>query len=220
MTLADEVAGPLFFAATRAFGDYFSPEHDPEHVVCTFSGGGGASRRSRPERSKRMHAGFTPVRPPSRVPPLAPSHVRFSVPHRWCTCVRVHGPAPVRRAALFDYTIMDSIVALTAAYKAEGKSITFHALRPSAVKMLKKADYWTKEVVYVEESVSEHHDHAASIEGGDYSKHANIKRRITGLAAPSWSSTPGTGIYAYEPALNGSQLQTTTPQLHPTNGAV
>ena len=89
--------------------------------------------------------------------------------------------------------------------------------------MLKKANYWTKEVVYVEESVSEHHAHAASIEGGDYSKHANIKRRITGLAAPSWSSTPGTGIYdtvPYEPPLHGSQLQTTTPQLNASNGAV
>ena len=36
--------------------------------------------------------------------------------------------APCLRAALFDYTMMDSIVALTASYKAEGKSITFHAL--------------------------------------------------------------------------------------------
>ena len=34
------MAGPLFFAATRAFSEYFSPEDDPEHVTCTFSGGG------------------------------------------------------------------------------------------------------------------------------------------------------------------------------------
>ena len=36
----DEVHGPLFFAATRAFTNYFTVEDDPEHVVCTFHGGG------------------------------------------------------------------------------------------------------------------------------------------------------------------------------------
>ena len=76
-----EVAGPLFFAASKAFGEYFSPEDDPAHVICTFSGGG----------------------------------------------------------LLFDYTMMDAMVALTAAYRAEGKRIEFHALRPASVKMLNKA---------------------------------------------------------------------------------
>ena len=92
-------------------------------------------------------------------------------------------------------TMMDALVALTAAYRAEGKRITFQALRPSAVKMLRKADYWTKQVSYEETAVQAHTEHA-SLEGADhYSKHANIKRRITGLNAPSWSDAPGPGIY-------------------------
>ena len=61
-------SGPPCFAATKAFGDYFTPEDDPEHVVCTFSGGG----------------------------------------------------------AIHDYTMMDAMVALTAAYKAESKVIEAH----------------------------------------------------------------------------------------------
>ena len=69
-----------FFAATRAFSEYFTPEDDPELVVCTFTGGG----------------------------------------------------------QLHDYTMMDAMVALTAAYRAEGKSIEFHSLRPSSVRMMQK----------------------------------------------------------------------------------
>ena len=59
-----EVEGPLFFAATHRFRDYFTPESDPPNVVVTFGSG-----------------------------------------------------------MLFDYTIMDALVALTAAYRAEGKRI-------------------------------------------------------------------------------------------------
>ena len=58
-----EVRGPLFFAATHRFSEYFSPEDDPDDVIVTFTTG-----------------------------------------------------------TIFDYTMMDALVALTAAYNAEGKS--------------------------------------------------------------------------------------------------
>lgn len=131
-----EVDGPLFFAVTKAFGDYFTPEDDPERVICTFTRGG----------------------------------------------------------ELHDYTMMDAMVGLTAAYKAEGKKIEFHSLKSSSIKMLTKAKYWTKEVVYVQESVDEHTNHGA-VDGSEYSRHAHIKRRITGLNAPSWTNAPGPGTY-------------------------
>ena len=70
-----EVDGPLFFAVTKAFGDYFTPEDDPERVICTFTRGG----------------------------------------------------------ELHDYTMMDAMVGLTAAYKAEGKKIEFHSLKSSSI---------------------------------------------------------------------------------------
>ena len=57
---------------------------------------------------------------------------------------------------LFDYSMMDTMVALTSAYKAEGKVIEFHMLRSLSVKMLKKADFWTKEVQYTEDNLTEH----------------------------------------------------------------
>ena len=136
-----EVSGSLFFAATKSFSDYFTPEEDPEHVVCTFSGGG----------------------------------------------------------ILFDYTMMDAMVALSAHYKAEGKRIEFHALRPASVKMLNKASHWTKEVVYVEHKFDEQ-DIQAMAGGGDHSMKANTKRRITGLYAPNWADTPGPGIYDIAPS--------------------
>ena len=91
-----EVNGPLFFAATKAFAKYFTPADDPEHVICTFSGGGN----------------------------------------------------------LFDYTMVDAMVGVTAAYKAEGKSIEFNQLTNRSVKMLDKAKYWTRQVVVVQESVA------------------------------------------------------------------
>lgn len=98
---------------------------------------------------------------------------------------------------LYDYTMMDAMVALTASYSAAGKSIEFTHLKSGSVKMLKKASHWTKTVVYQEQAVLEHTAHGdATAEGaGDYSRSANIKRRITGLNAPSWSDTPGPGVY-------------------------
>lgn len=81
---------------------------------------------------------------------------------------------------------------------AEGKRIEFHALRPSSVKMLHKARHWTKAVEYVEDELPEHP--TAHADGnGDYSKQAHIKRRITGLNAPSWSDVPGPGVYQLAP---------------------
>ena len=63
--------------------------------------------------------------------------------------------------------------------------------------MLQKARHWTKAVEYVEETIVEHTAHAHD-EGGDYSKQANIKKRIVGLNAPSWSDAAGPGNYEYE----------------------
>ena len=87
-----------------------------------------------------------------------------------------------------------SQVGLTAAYKAEGKSIEFRSLKWSSIKMLTKAKYWTKEVAYVQEVVHEHTNHGV-VDGSEYSRHANIKRRITGLNAPTWTDAPGPGTY-------------------------
>jgi SulP family sulfate permease len=138
-----EVSGPLFFAATKAFGEYFTPEDDPELVICTFTGGG----------------------------------------------------------TLFDYTIMDGMVGLSAAYRAEGKQIQFHTLRPRSIKMLQKAEHWTKEVIYMPEQLTEHTAHTSPLEGGgDYATSHNVKRRITGLHAPSWGHTPGPGVYEIAPS--------------------
>ena len=93
--------------------------------------------------------------------------------------------------------MMDALVALTSAYKAEGKHIEFKSLRPASIKMLKKAEYWTKNVEYVHEPMAEHTEHAgcSSPDHSEYSKTAGVKRRITGLNAPSWADTPGPGVY-------------------------
>lgn len=61
---------------------------------------------------------------------------------------------------LFDYTIMDAVVALSAAYKAEGKRIEFRSLQQASVKMLQKASYWTRNVEYAMSAATG--DHTAS----------------------------------------------------------
>ena len=49
--------------------------------------------------------------------------------------------------------------------------------------------------------------HAASLEGGDYSKHTSVKRRITGLNARSWGDSPGPGVYELAPTFErGEQV--------------
>jgi len=116
---------------------------------------------------------------------------------------------------LFDYTIMDAVVALSAAYKAEGKRIEFRSLQQASVKMLQKASYWTRNVEYTMAALTEHKDHALPEEAGAYSRAQNSKRRITGLAAPSWSDAAGPGIYELAPT---SQALTapSTPYFEPT----
>ena len=134
-----EVEGPLFFAATHRFPDYFTPDSDPPNVVVTFGSG-----------------------------------------------------------VLFDYTIMDALVALTAAYRAEGKRIEFHALHRRSAKMLRKASALTKHVEYAEAPLTEHRDHSMPHEeAAQYSRQVHaVKARITGLAAPSWTSIAGPGMHA------------------------
>ena len=107
-----EVEGPLFFAATHRFPDYFAPETDPPDVVVTFGSG-----------------------------------------------------------VLFDYTIMDALVALTAAYRAEGKRIKFQALHRRSARMLRKASALTKHVEYAEAPLTEHTEHSPpNEEAAQYSR--------------------------------------------------
>ena len=74
--------------------------------------------------SRRFGEAFTPETDPARV-----------------VVIFAHGH-------LFDYTLMDAVVALTAQYKARDKSIEFHRLHTRSVKMIKKAHILTKEVAY------------------------------------------------------------------------
>ena len=72
---------------------------------------------------------------------------------------------------LFDYTIMDALVALTAAYRAEGKRIKFQALHRRSARMLRKASALTKHVEYAEAPLTEHTEHSPpNEEAAQYSR--------------------------------------------------
>ena len=56
---------------------------------------------------------------------------------------------------VFDYTLLDSLVALSAVYKAAGKSIEFRRLHSKSVRMLDKASVLTKQVAYQQEVIQD-----------------------------------------------------------------
>lgn len=94
---------------------------------------------------------------------------------------------------VFDYTLMDSLVAVSASYSRVGKRIEFRQLEERSCKMLKKDSYHTKQLVYEQRAVGELQ---ASVTKGaaQYSAQTEARNRAAagsyGISAPGWSSTP------------------------------
>ena len=92
---------------------------------------------------------------------------------------------------LYDYTLMDSVVALTAAYQAVGKQIEFHRLHAKSARMITKAEYYTKQVSYTPQPVEE-----MMTSGGDASARSGLRnRRAYGISGPTWTDAPGPGAH-------------------------